>query len=418
MITSGQNRVIGAIADSKLQVTLADVVKTTGLSIGDAARALNSIAQDSGAVLRVSESGDVIYQFSPGFQFVYVSHGIWRVAFKFARNALRTIYRMFQITLLAAVILSCLLLSFALAMSPRGFLACPILWGWLLFLLYKELTTKAGYKRPSVNAFHYVFGDRDSNYHIEERKWLALVHAIDTNGNKLIVDQMAPFTGLNPDKEETALPVLTHFGGIPEVTESGNIVYLFPPLQNVAKSRDKLADLTVHIGRRLTYAPPTLEFLIDKFLKRRLADANDISIGIRQTKYLYECPASLSSVRSEDIEMFSILIVLACLGSSTLLLYPSVPLIGHTGALILCACMWLLWLFPTLRSILNSWFDLQRDARNNLRKQYADQLTHPKERLATKLKELEAFQLVDKDVLREKVIYTTARDVLEQEFEN
>ena len=61
---------------------------------------------------------------------------------------------------------------------------------------------------------------------------------------------------------------------------------------------------------------------------------------------------------------------------------------------------------------------MRRDARNNLRKQYADQLTHPKERLATKLKELQAFQLVNKDVLREKVIYTTARDVLEQEFEN
>jgi len=114
--------------------------------------------------------------------------------------------------------------------------------------------------------FSFVFGDGDPNTQLlSESRWQLIGRCIAGSGGVVAAEQLAPFLD-PPDLEATSesargrraldkamLPVLLRFRGRPEVTPEGDILYVFPELQESrAIGEFALADLsTLELKRRL-----------------------------------------------------------------------------------------------------------------------------------------------------------------------
>jgi hypothetical protein len=98
------------------------------------------------------------------------------------------------------------------------------------------------------SVFSYVFGDGNPNGDVEERRIALVAEMIRSNGGAVSAEQLAPFCddvpmpnvsgeGSGRLGEERAyvdesfvLPFVTQLNGEPQVTEDGDIVYIFPEL--------------------------------------------------------------------------------------------------------------------------------------------------------------------------------------------
>ena len=106
--------------------------------------------------------------------------------------------------------------------------------------------------------FSYIFGDGDPNYGIENARLRAAAELIRANGGAVVAEQLAPFVDCPPpdasyvagDEKSSApvdesfvLPIVTQLGGVPTVTDDGDIVYVFEELQMSAESTLEAAGL-------------------------------------------------------------------------------------------------------------------------------------------------------------------------------
>jgi len=94
--------------------------------------------------------------------------------------------------------------------------------------------------------FSFVFGDRDNSpSELDEQRWRAVAALIRANQGAVVAEQLRPLldpsgedqTVANSDtivSERFVLPALTRFGGHPEVTNDGELIYVFPQLQKTA----------------------------------------------------------------------------------------------------------------------------------------------------------------------------------------
>lgn len=102
------------------------------------------------------------------------------------------------------------------------------------------------------SVFSYVFGDGDPNGDVEERRLALVGEMIRQNGGAVTAEQLAPFCDdapmpLDNGEEERAyvdesfvLPIVTQLDGEPQVTEEGDIVYIFPELMKTSSSKSVL----------------------------------------------------------------------------------------------------------------------------------------------------------------------------------
>lgn len=87
--------------------------------------------------------------------------------------------------------------------------------------------------------YSFVFGDGDPNVGLDDRRWRLVAATIRANRGAVTAEQLAPFLDLPKGHsnasgvvdEAYVLPVLQRFGGYPEVTEEGDIIYVFPDLR-------------------------------------------------------------------------------------------------------------------------------------------------------------------------------------------
>ena len=88
--------------------------------------------------------------------------------------------------------------------------------------------------------FSYIFGDGDPNRNVEVARLQSAAQVIRENGGSVIAEQLAPFCNVeDPNEmegrfgvdESYVLPIVSQLGGIPSVTEDGDIIYSFPDLQ-------------------------------------------------------------------------------------------------------------------------------------------------------------------------------------------
>lgn len=91
------------------------------------------------------------------------------------------------------------------------------------------------------SVYSFVFGDPDPNQTLDSRRYRSIAALIRSNNGAVTGDQLAPF--LDPPSaasgvvdETFVLPVLIRFQGRPEVTEQGDIIYVFPDFVRTGSS--------------------------------------------------------------------------------------------------------------------------------------------------------------------------------------
>jgi len=112
------------------------------------------------------------------------------------------------------------------------------------------------------SVFSVLFGDGNPNASIEERRSKAVAQLIRARGGAVTAEELAPY--MDPDggppteeglvDEGYVLPAVTRFGGVPEVTEDGDIIYTFDDLQVSAEGtggKESLMKMPVSEIRKL-----------------------------------------------------------------------------------------------------------------------------------------------------------------------
>jgi hypothetical protein len=88
---------------------------------------------------------------------------------------------------------------------------------------------KAGDGRPLyTRIFSFVFGEDDPNRDWDAREKKAVIAYIRSRRGVISLPEFMSFTGLSPDRAgEEILACCSEFGGMPEATEDGTVVYRF-----------------------------------------------------------------------------------------------------------------------------------------------------------------------------------------------
>jgi len=401
--TKEKKIVIKAINDLGRRVSAADVAARTGLPVASVTWILNQIAAEAAGHLQVSTAGDIAYQFPIGYQTAYISRGIKQLIEQFGQKLFQVVFFLVRISFGVMLILSlltiALLLIVIVTVNSRsndrnggfrvrlGFFDWIILRDLLSWQAYYPPATDHGtgkIKKPAkgnflYNCFSFLFGDGNPNVNLEERRWHAIAELIRQKQGVVTAEQLAPYTGSEPSNEDAVLPVLVRFDGRPTVTESGNIVYLFPALQatTMEKQPDKL--------------PPYLELFSWQFSQVEIESLIWVIllavINFFGAWYLYIEAARYSYLS----HLLPLLAGLVLYGS----LFVIIPAIRY-GVIV----------------ILNK----RIDEGNRLKEHYFAQVKEPDQKLITKLAEAQKMLLGSRQIKAEDIIYDTQKDALEQEF--
>ncbi|MCO5587755.1 hypothetical protein L7F22_041707 [Adiantum nelumboides] len=255
-----RERTMKAVDDLGGRVTVGDIASRAGIKVSQAETALQALATDSGGFLEVSNDGDVLYVFPKDYRSVLATKSIKLklepVLGKLKGVADYLIRVSFGTALLVSIMLvySTLMVlltssrsendnrqgshrsynsGFSLYISPADLF-------WYLDPYYYR---RRGFERGGLNffesVFSFVFGDGDPNEGKEEIRWKMIGEYIKAKGGVVCAEELAPFLDA-PSMEESReveslmLPVLLRFDGEPEVDKVGNILYRFPSLQRTA----------------------------------------------------------------------------------------------------------------------------------------------------------------------------------------
>mmetsp|Transcript_88101 Transcript_88101/g.247727 ORF Transcript_88101/g.247727 Transcript_88101/m.247727 type:complete len:531 (-) Transcript_88101:74-1666(-) len=289
--------VVEAVSRTGTRMTASDVAAAGGMSLEKARKGLVALAAAIGseANLEVSKSGELIYVMPPDPRAALSKASTaasLRENWKNIKPVLFTALRIaFGVALFAsiAVIYSALIVLSSSGSSDRedrdrrgsdsfgggssfggdasfggggfgggGFGFGPSLWygpsPFDLFF-YRPYYTYGGYeygdvgedRKPKMGfleaVYSFVFGDGDPNEGREQKALAAVASTARRNGGVVTAEQLAPL--LDPPEykrpgesrnvdESWVLKALTRLNGRPEVTSSGEIVYVFDDLQTTA----------------------------------------------------------------------------------------------------------------------------------------------------------------------------------------
>jgi hypothetical protein len=240
-----------------------------------------------------------------------------------------------------------------------------------------------------------LFGDGDPNEGLEEKRWQLIAQVIKKYGNVVTAEQLTPYLDPKRSNEDAVLPVLVRFNGRPEVTESGNMVYVFDSLATVA------ADQAVQ--------PP---------------------------QYLQEFPWKFSNVPQSELVPVYVVAGLNFLGAWTVWQFfshlrvpaatdPSIavavgaqaahtlsPLLTLTA--VLCAYGTLFVSVPIIRIIINYMRNQRIEQRNLRRFRAAQVVANPSPELEKKLSEARTYKPAARRLTDQDIVYSTDKDALDQ----
>lgn len=413
-----KKQVIDAIAALGRRVTPADVATRTGLPILVVQQKLNEVAAETGGHLQVATAGDVAYKFKPGFSQAYIARGIKRTMLEIGEKVWKVLFYLIRISFGIMLILSLLIVIAAIVvlvtMMMRGgrrngdddsfsfgfggllgggggrgggggfnlsFFDLMVIRDLLMWnTYYYRPPVRYEYNKPTVrtrkqsnfllNCFSFLFGDGDPNEGLDEKRWQLIAQVIKRNNNVLTAEQLAPYTGKDPKNEDSVLPVLVRFNGRPEVTESGNIIYVFESMQSTAADQ---------------YHNPE--------------------------PYLREFPWKFTDLPHSELSPVYIVAALNFCGAWALFSWVhrtnsilSFPLIYGT----------LFVLIPGIRVVFNHYRNKMIEERNMRRYRYSQMLDNPTPELGAKLKEAVSYRVRDRKIGQKDLVYTTEKDALDQ----
>ena len=312
-------QVVAAVERLGGTVTVGDVAAKAGVGLEYAGQELNRLASDTEGALKVTGDGEVLYAFKPGVgarlrskywqlaaRDVWVER-VWPALFFLVRAS-------FGVVLLGSIALALaaiLVLVTAASSSNRsndrdrggggmsfgggrgGGDGFYMLWRvfddvmWYNFWYGDRRRGRGGGRgrraptrfvevRPGVvqaaeelgfleSVFSFIFGDGDPNADLGERRWRYVGQALRSAGGAVAPEQLAPYVSevdgnVGDDADALVLPALVRFGGVPNVSPEGDLVYTFPSLQvtggGVGPIEDRLvSEYLVEAERPFSVAP-------------------------------------------------------------------------------------------------------------------------------------------------------------------
>jgi hypothetical protein len=256
--------------------TVADVVARTALPLETVRELVNDVADEYSGSISVTESGEILYSFPSGFTSRY--RGFKAVAgraFGKIAGALRTAgmwlfkvwimvmlvgyFALFMLIALAALLLSVAASSSQNSDNRRGnsggglFFVSGIFDFIIRIWFYSELTRAidgryygtARQRRPKGKPlykaiFSFVFGDGDPNASMETRERQAVIAYIQANNGVIAEPEFIMLTGADAAEAGGLLcAYCSEYGGMPEATEDGAVVYRFDALLLRADRKDR-----------------------------------------------------------------------------------------------------------------------------------------------------------------------------------
>ncbi|GHT77246.1 hypothetical protein FACS1894130_00940 [Spirochaetia bacterium] len=264
-------KVTEALRRQRNGATVADIVARTALPLHTVRELVPVAADEYSGRLEVTESGEIRYSFPNGFVSKYRG---FRAALRKAASSLKkglkiTAAALFKVWIMIMLVgyfvffmvlaLAALLLSIAASSqsnsnsrsSSRGggigglYFVSGIFNTIIRIWFYSELLkpmdkryynsrgqTAKPKGRPLYKAiFSFVFGDGDPNARWDEREKQAVIAYIQANRGVISLPELMTLTGLQPGEAEDRIKsYCAEFGGSPEATEDGTVVYRFDEL--------------------------------------------------------------------------------------------------------------------------------------------------------------------------------------------
>ncbi|MDR0685643.1 MAG: hypothetical protein LBF83_11030 [Spirochaetaceae bacterium] len=259
-------------------VTVADVVAGTALPLETVRGLVNDAADEYSARISVTESGEILYSFPRGFTSRYrgfkatAKRALGKVgrALKIAGAALFKAWIMIMLigyfVLFMVIALAALVLSAAASNSSNNsnnrrdnsggglFFVSGIFDFIIRIWFYSELTKSfdrhyGSYGRtaprpkgrPLYKAiFSFVFGDGDPNAGMETRERQAVIAYIQANKGIISLPEFMILTGTTGSEADSLVSAYcSEYGGMPEATEDGTVVYRFDALLLRADRADR-----------------------------------------------------------------------------------------------------------------------------------------------------------------------------------
>ncbi|XP_062223182.1 uncharacterized protein At5g03900, chloroplastic-like isoform X4 [Phragmites australis] len=395
-----RDRAMEAIDHFGGRVTIGDVASRAGLQLAQAERALQALATDTEGFLEVSDEGELLYVFPKDYRAKLAGKsfrmraeplvekakevGAYLVRVSFGTALIASIVLVYT-TIIAILSSSSTSSSTSSDEDNRGrrrrsygsTIIIPTDLFWYLDADYyrRRRVEKENGMNFIESVFSFVFGDGDPNDGLEEKRWKMIGQYISSNGGVVTAEELAPFLDVPPPSEESKddesfiLPVLLRFQGHPEVDEQGNILYQFPSLQRTASSKG--GGSREYVGTKWS----AMFSGVEKYLEEKSWKFRQMTVT----------PGGLISFAAQ--------------------LYPLLQI--YAGSF---------FAIPLFR-----WFLLRKTnndirGRNKAREQRAQELVSPDSSLRRKL--LSARDMAQRKVITpEEIVYTTEKDLLDQDYE-
>jgi hypothetical protein len=268
--------VLRALRGKGGQLTRADVVALSGLPVPDAEQALTGLLKEYRSHLSATESGELLYEFDPAFRrrdaerlsekLAKVGRALWK-GFTF-------LFKVSIVVTLVAYFLIFLAMMLALIFGRRsgsqsdsrdhdgGFdLGWPLfwMWGWgpsTSSPYGRSRRPRRGGKPLYKKVFEYVFGPPRPKVDplLDEKEILAYLRR--HRGRIAAVDLVAAMGWDFPRAEEEATRLLIDYGGEPEVTDEGVVLFVFKDIRKTARERGADAISPRRAWERMETRPP------------------------------------------------------------------------------------------------------------------------------------------------------------------
>lgn len=291
--TAAYARVLDAFKRKRDGATPVDIVGMTGLPLEKVKEVTPAVADEFGARLKVTESGEILYSFPSGFKSRYRGFGptLKRAFSAFRRGAATVAKALFKVwivvmlvgyfVLFMAIALVALVASVAVSASGNndnrssrrgdglgGLILVTHIFDlviriWFYSELVKSIDGPYGRRyaqrpprRPLHHAvFSFVFGDGNPNADWETRERKAVVAYIQANKGVIALPEFMAITGKSPTEAEEAITsYLVEFGGSPEATEEGTIVYRFDDLLRRSDTKERLFEPSTPLKKLKTFS--------------------------------------------------------------------------------------------------------------------------------------------------------------------
>jgi len=250
---------LDALRGRGAKLTRADAIVASGLPEDEAGRALTGLLKEYRSHLSATATGELLYEFDPAFarrdavpwreRAAAAAALVWRgfsFLFKIAIVATLVGYFALFVAMMVAMI-------FARSSSDRdddggGFGIGPLFWFWGLDPgpgAYGRRPARGRRTAPGVpfykRVFAFVFGPAAAKVDPLEDEKRIVAYIRERRGRIAPVDLVRLEGWTFPRAEEEATRLMVDYGGEPEVTDDGVVVYAFKALRRTAGARTEAA---------------------------------------------------------------------------------------------------------------------------------------------------------------------------------